>query len=176
MSARRLEGTVLAVALLSWAVPPHLAAQGHGPGHGRPAPATRSTAASARERHQGSEVREQTGKAPASAQPGAAGARPGGGHAAQAPATGGEGPPLRPKGWDEGKKVGWEKCAEPPGLAKHTGCVARGSAGASAAHSAATHAHGRAAPTNADRDKPAKRNDHKDHGGAAGKEAKAKPR
>jgi hypothetical protein len=32
------------------------------------------------------------------------------------------GPGQRPFGWDEGEKVGWGNCNEPPGLAKKDGC------------------------------------------------------
>lgn len=37
-----------------------------------------------------------------------------------------QGPDDRPKGWDEGKKVGWGDCNVPPGLAKKRGCDSHG--------------------------------------------------
>jgi hypothetical protein len=37
-----------------------------------------------------------------------------------------QGPGDRPKGWDEGKKVGWGDCDVPPGLARKRGCDSHG--------------------------------------------------
>ena len=84
---------------------------------------------------------------------------------AQGHAGGGEGPPFRPKGWDEGKKVGWEHCAEPPGVAKKTGCDAHGPLGVSAPHGGG--AHGATVPGKGAGEKPAQGEDHKGKGHGA---------
>jgi hypothetical protein len=201
MSAHHLGRTVLAYALVTWALAPIASAQGHGHGHGRPATTGegaradepgarasdaadgehgRSHAASADapapgngtvsttgtvasgETHQALETQRHAGNPTVSTQ---SGTRPSASHVAQGHANGGEGPPFRPKGWDEGKKVGWEHCAEPPGLAKKTGCNAHGSLGASAPHGGGAHGdHGATAPSKGAGEKPAQGADHKGKG------------
>jgi hypothetical protein len=119
------------------------AASADAPAPGKGAVSTTGTVASG-ETHQALETR---GHATVSTQSVGGAAGLSSSRVTQGHANGGEGPPFRPKGWDEGKKVGWDHCAEPPGLAKKTGCNAHGSAGSSAPHGGGVHSdHGATAP------------------------------
>lgn len=143
MSAQPVYGFILAVALTLGVVPQEVSAQGrgHGGAHGSNAAAavTRHAAASTQAPRAGQSgaatagADNQAGQAAQRAQDGAKEA------GAESAVDGQQGPPERPKGWDEGEKVGWGDCTAPPGLEAKSGCTWHGSAkGAQESHGTAS--------------------------------------